>query len=166
VPDYRAEFAAAFAAPINLAPLVGQDNLFRLIPLRALLIRLGRGASAWDAERMLTAARVIGCPVHVSAAEGAVWHAALGVPVAVEPPETLAASLERLSPEPERVRVSGAIADVLLEACQARGWHVDDTPVAIDARTELLKYLREQAISIDWHRHGNLGDRDGSGEHA
>ena len=29
------------------------------------------------------------------------------------------------------------------------------------SRIELLKYLREQSLSVDYHRFGNLGAREG-----
>ena len=32
-------------------------------------------------------------------------------------------------------------------------------PVVAEGRIELLWYLREQSISDDYHRYGNLGDR-------
>ncbi len=163
IPDYAASFEQELANPRELVgPLVGQDNHFRLRPLRAVLVRLAAGSTAWEAERMLTAARTVGSPVIVSAITPAVWHAGLGMPVTVEPPETLVARLETLSPRPERVRVSGQIADSLQDACVERGWYVDDTPVSPDARVELLKYLREQSVSHDYHRYGNLGRREAS----
>jgi RHH-type proline utilization regulon transcriptional repressor/proline dehydrogenase/delta 1-pyrroline-5-carboxylate dehydrogenase len=156
VPDYERCFSMRFAAPVQLTRIDGQSNVLRYLPVTCVLVRLGRGASAWDAERILTAIRVVGCHVHVSAAEPATWHAALGVPVRVEAPEVLAAEVAALDPAPERVRVSGFIADVLLTACLGAGMHVDDSPVAPDEASELLKYLREQSISHDWHRDGNL----------
>ena len=39
------------------------------------------------------------------------------------------------------------------------GVHVADRPVLKEGRVELLNYLEEQTISIDYHRHGNLGSR-------
>jgi RHH-type proline utilization regulon transcriptional repressor/proline dehydrogenase/delta 1-pyrroline-5-carboxylate dehydrogenase len=163
IPDYGAVFARELKGPRELVgPLIGQDNHLRLRPLRAILVRLAAGATAWEAERMLTAARTVGTPVIVSAISPAVWHAGLGVPVTVESPEALAARLDALSPRPERVRVSGLVADSLHEACVARGWYVDDSPVSPDARAELLKYLREQSVSHDYHRYGNLGRREAS----
>jgi RHH-type proline utilization regulon transcriptional repressor/proline dehydrogenase/delta 1-pyrroline-5-carboxylate dehydrogenase len=160
-PDHAATFAADLAEPRELVgPLVGQDNHFRLRPMRAVLVRLAAGASGWEAERMLTAARTVGTPVLVSAIAPAEWHAGLGVPVTVETPEALTARLDGLSPRPERVRVSGQLAEGLQEACVARGWYVDDSPLSPDARVELLKYLREQSVSRDYHRYGNLGRRE------
>ena len=34
-------------------------------------------------------------------------------------------------------------------------------PVLAQGRVELLWYLREQSISIDYHHYGNMGTREG-----
>jgi RHH-type proline utilization regulon transcriptional repressor/proline dehydrogenase/delta 1-pyrroline-5-carboxylate dehydrogenase len=34
-------------------------------------------------------------------------------------------------------------------------------PVLASGRVELLNYLREMALSVDYHRYGNLGVREG-----
>ena len=39
--------------------------------------------------------------------------------------------------------------------------HCEDAPVLANGRVELLRYVREQTLSIDYHRHGNLGEREG-----
>ena len=39
------------------------------------------------------------------------------------------------------------------------GIYVADAPVLAEGRIELLWYLREQSISHDYHRYGNLGER-------
>jgi RHH-type proline utilization regulon transcriptional repressor/proline dehydrogenase/delta 1-pyrroline-5-carboxylate dehydrogenase len=49
-------------------------------------------------------------------------------------------------------------ADVL-RAAHATGLWVDTTPVAADPRRELLRWVREQAVSESRHRHGNLTGR-------
>ena len=44
-------------------------------------------------------------------------------------------------------------------AAAARGLHLADAPVLAVGRVELLHYLREQSLSVDYHRYGNLGAR-------
>jgi RHH-type proline utilization regulon transcriptional repressor/proline dehydrogenase/delta 1-pyrroline-5-carboxylate dehydrogenase len=39
------------------------------------------------------------------------------------------------------------------------GIYVADAPVLIEGRIELLWYVTEQSLSIDYHRYGNLGAR-------
>jgi RHH-type proline utilization regulon transcriptional repressor/proline dehydrogenase/delta 1-pyrroline-5-carboxylate dehydrogenase len=37
--------------------------------------------------------------------------------------------------------------------------HIADEPVLPLGRIELLWYVQEQSISVDYHRYGNLGSR-------
>ena len=39
--------------------------------------------------------------------------------------------------------------------------HLADAPVLAEGRVELLWYVREQSLSHDYHRYGNLGPRLG-----
>ena len=41
------------------------------------------------------------------------------------------------------------------------GVYLARAPVLIQGRVELLWYVREQSISIDYHRYGNLSIREG-----
>lgn len=44
-------------------------------------------------------------------------------------------------------------------AAVARGLWLADVPVVAQGRLELLWYVREQSVSFDYHRYGNLGHR-------
>ena len=48
---------------------------------------------------------------------------------------------------------------VIRRAAAASGHWVADVPVVGEGRVELLWYLREQSVSHDYHRYGNLGRR-------
>jgi RHH-type proline utilization regulon transcriptional repressor/proline dehydrogenase/delta 1-pyrroline-5-carboxylate dehydrogenase len=54
-------------------------------------------------------------------------------------------------------RVPEAIRRAVLD----RYVHVADTPVLEAGRIELLWYVQEQSICVDYHRYGNLGRRAG-----
>ncbi len=46
-------------------------------------------------------------------------------------------------------------------AAAAQQIFVADVPVLMEGRLELLWYVREQSLSCDYHRYGNLGGRVG-----
>ena len=50
---------------------------------------------------------------------------------------------------------------IVLRAGAEAGGCVISTPVSGEGRLEMLWYLREQSISTDYHRYGNLGVRAG-----
>jgi RHH-type proline utilization regulon transcriptional repressor/proline dehydrogenase/delta 1-pyrroline-5-carboxylate dehydrogenase len=60
-----------------------------------------------------------------------------------------------------RYAASDRVPPALLGAAAETGACVVSRPVLADGRVELLWYLREQSISIEYHRYGNLGARAG-----
>ena len=56
----------------------------------------------------------------------------------------------------DRLRVPHGASDEVLRAAHAAGVVVDDQPLTGDGRVELLRWLREQAISRTTHRFGNV----------
>ncbi|HEX4905228.1 MAG TPA: proline dehydrogenase family protein [Acidimicrobiales bacterium] len=56
----------------------------------------------------------------------------------------------------DRLRVPHGASDEVLRAAHAAGVVVDDQPITGDGRIELLRWLREQAISRTMHRFGNV----------
>ena len=61
----------------------------------------------------------------------------------------------------ERVRYAGPgrVSREVLAAANDTGVFVARAPVLAEGRVELLWYLREQSISRDYHRYGNIGER-------
>jgi RHH-type proline utilization regulon transcriptional repressor/proline dehydrogenase/delta 1-pyrroline-5-carboxylate dehydrogenase len=57
------------------------------------------------------------------------------------------------------IRLLGARNTDLALLASELGAHIADEPVLPDGGLELLHYLREQSVSVDYHRYGNLGAR-------
>jgi RHH-type proline utilization regulon transcriptional repressor/proline dehydrogenase/delta 1-pyrroline-5-carboxylate dehydrogenase len=55
------------------------------------------------------------------------------------------------------LRVLGTRAEALNRLNAEQGIHIADAPVLSLGRFELLHYLYEQSLSIEYHRYGNLG---------
>jgi RHH-type proline utilization regulon transcriptional repressor/proline dehydrogenase/delta 1-pyrroline-5-carboxylate dehydrogenase len=150
--------------------LVGQDNQRRYLPVRELRVRVHRDDSWFDVLARVCAAKVAGCRVTVS------------IPIAHQPPavrvldeltQPWAGAIEFVEESddslgdvvrlghtdriryaaPERVPLS--VRKAVVEHCV----HIADAPVLMQGRVELLWYLQEQSLCIDYHRYGNLGDR-------
>jgi RHH-type proline utilization regulon transcriptional repressor/proline dehydrogenase/delta 1-pyrroline-5-carboxylate dehydrogenase len=122
-------------APQDPTGLAAEANVFRYRPLGAVLLESGPGASAAQAACARAAAAVVGVEV-------------------VETP----------GPGLDKVRFLGGVDDATrLAAHDAARW-VDDIPVAADPEREVLRWVREQAVSERLHRHGNVtGRRRGLG---
>jgi RHH-type proline utilization regulon transcriptional repressor/proline dehydrogenase/delta 1-pyrroline-5-carboxylate dehydrogenase len=150
--------------------LPGQDNLRRYLPSVEVRVRLHPRDTDFEIVARVIAARMTGARVLVSAPPGlekeivdwldrntAAW--AGGIEFAVESDRALARALrpgDRVRyAAPDRVpaRIHRAAAEVAAV--------IADEPVSAEGRIELLWYLREQSVSWDYHRYGNLGVRAG-----
>ncbi|HUC84940.1 MAG TPA: bifunctional proline dehydrogenase/L-glutamate gamma-semialdehyde dehydrogenase [Candidatus Acidoferrales bacterium] len=150
--------------------LVGQDNVRRYLPHGRVRVRVHAQDQPFDLFTSVCAARMAGCQVTVSAPSApplptvallqelaGSWGDALVF--LTETDEELAAAIR--GGQADRVRFSAADRvplAVLLAANEACGCLVSE-PVSSEGRLEMLWYLREQSISTDYHRYGNLGAR-------
>ncbi|MES2920393.1 MAG: bifunctional proline dehydrogenase/L-glutamate gamma-semialdehyde dehydrogenase [Verrucomicrobiota bacterium] len=155
--------------------LLGQDNIRRYLAFDEVRVRVSATDSAFDFIARVAAARVTGARVIVSTPPGlepAVvrwlervtdsWGAA--IEFVVEGDTDL---INRIDESPahavERIRFASpaSVPAAVRLAAAACGVYLADESVLADGRIELLWYLREQSISHDYHRYGNLGLRAG-----
>jgi RHH-type proline utilization regulon transcriptional repressor/proline dehydrogenase/delta 1-pyrroline-5-carboxylate dehydrogenase len=170
--------------PEDPTGLAAESNAFRYVPLRAVLLCRGSGPDASDAAVAcaLAAAAALGVDVIVcddaglqaraAAASGPPDSPWVAAPRAVDA-ATAAPTARNPGPvgpgagrEPglDKVRFLGTVEDVTRLAAHDAGWWVDDVSVAADPGREVLRWVREQAVSERLHRHGNItGRRRGLG---
>ncbi|HSX37668.1 MAG TPA: proline dehydrogenase family protein [Chlamydiales bacterium] len=146
--------------------IVGQDNFFHYIPRKKIILRIEPHSNPFDALRVCAAALTCGAGLEISWSYNESKAIALNwlelVPVLRVIEETDQDFLLRVRQgKMERVRVVEAAPMSLHAAAATSGVHVIDAPVLANGRLELLHFLREVAVSIDYHRYGNLGLRDG-----
>lgn len=146
--------------------IVGQDNFFRYVPRKNIVLRITPHSPPLDALRVAAAALTCGAGLEIS------WHAPDEkpadfnwlelVPVLRVVDETDDQFLDRVRlGKMERIRLLEPPSHTLLEALAESAVHLIADPVLANGRLELLYYLREVSISIDYHRYGNLGLREG-----
>jgi RHH-type proline utilization regulon transcriptional repressor/proline dehydrogenase/delta 1-pyrroline-5-carboxylate dehydrogenase len=150
--------------------LIGEDNLRRYRSLREVRIRVHPADTIFEIFARACAAQAAGSRALVSTppdlSSKAVqtlddftdaWGAT--IEFLLETDEQLADAIRR--GEVERVRYAApdrAPSTVRTAAAEAFV-HLADVPVLAEGRVELLWYLREQSVSDDYHRYGNLGGR-------
>jgi RHH-type proline utilization regulon transcriptional repressor/proline dehydrogenase/delta 1-pyrroline-5-carboxylate dehydrogenase len=150
--------------------LVGQDNLRRYLPAGQVRLRIHPADNEFEVLARVAAARLAGCRVTVSAAPATrsailerlesgteSWAAAIEF---VEESDAELADAIR-NGQIDRVRVAGRsrVPDLIWRAAAETGLHLATEPVLESGRVEVLWYLREQSLSVDYHRYGNLGAR-------
>jgi RHH-type proline utilization regulon transcriptional repressor/proline dehydrogenase/delta 1-pyrroline-5-carboxylate dehydrogenase len=150
--------------------LIGQDNIRRYLPVSELRIRLHREDSAFDLFARVCAAKAAGCRITVSYIPGytkpalelleTLTEAWGGRIEFVEESSNELVSLIR-GKATERLRYASPErpSETVLRAAGDTGVYIARAPVLSEGRIELLWYLKEQSISFDYHRYGNLGDR-------
>jgi RHH-type transcriptional regulator, proline utilization regulon repressor / proline dehydrogenase / delta 1-pyrroline-5-carboxylate dehydrogenase len=146
--------------------IVGEDNFFRYLPRKGIVLRIEPHSNPLDALRVSAAALTCGAQMEISWSYNETKAAALNwlelVPVLRVTEETEEAFLSRVSQgKMKRVRVLEPASPALRSAAAHSGTHVIDAPILANGRLELLHFLREVAISVDYHRYGNLGMREG-----
>jgi RHH-type proline utilization regulon transcriptional repressor/proline dehydrogenase/delta 1-pyrroline-5-carboxylate dehydrogenase len=154
---YEAAWESEFAHPRDINNLYGEQNVFRYLPLRAMILRVRPGDSARDATRICIAARICGTPLDVSI-EGSDRERLAGLEsmcrvMFVESDSAFAGRI----PSYERIRVcSPAIPDEYYRVAAAHDRYIATAPPVSDGRVELLHYIKEQSISYEYHRYGNI----------
>ena len=171
IASYDAAFATEFGREHDHTMLVGQDNIRRYLPAGAVRVRLDEGDSTFEIFARVCAARTVGCQITVSSPPeyGSsaltlldeltdLWGGA--IEFVEETDEELAAVIA--AGGTDRVRYAGERApDSVLASVGETGVYVARAPVLACGRIELMWYVKEQSISVNYHRYGNLGERTG-----
>jgi RHH-type proline utilization regulon transcriptional repressor/proline dehydrogenase/delta 1-pyrroline-5-carboxylate dehydrogenase len=170
--SYAAWHAEEFGREHDHFRLLGQDNFRRYRPEPYLRLRMHPADTLFELFARVCATRVAGSRVTVSvppdfASPALKLLEALTEPWAgaIEFVEETDAQLAQVIRERQTDRVRYAAPErvpaAVREASAETGVCVAASPVSMEGRVELLWYLREQSLSIDYHRYGNLGARAG-----
>jgi RHH-type proline utilization regulon transcriptional repressor/proline dehydrogenase/delta 1-pyrroline-5-carboxylate dehydrogenase len=170
IASYTAHNAQEFAVVHDPQRLVGQDNFRRYRPVPALRVRVHPDDNAFEIFARVAAARSVGCRVTVSTPPNLDAKAVASLDALTEPWAAAIEFVEESDAELAEVvrarqtdRLRYARAErVPLDVRRAigdSGIYVADAPVSSEGRIELLWYVTEQSVSIDYHRYGNLGAR-------
>lgn len=150
--------------------LVGQDNLRRYLAVRRLRIRVHRFDSLFEIFARVCAAKTVGCHATVSLPKD--WSSpatdwlreltqswARAVDFAEETDDELATQIRDRQTDRVRYADPERVPAIIHRAAAESGVYLAHAPVLAHGRVELLWYLKEQSLSIDYHRYGNLGFR-------
>lgn len=166
----RKAVAEEFSREHDTLRIVGQDNVRRYRPVRALTIRVTASDSIRDAIVAVSAAAAVGAqttlsmdPEVANRDKELLESAADHVPGLIHPHEESESALaERIrSGHVNRLRLlaRGDAASPVAAACAETFVTIIDEPVLRTGCVECLRYLDEQSVSHDYHRYGNLGRR-------
>ena len=150
--------------------LLGQDNLRRYLPVPHVRVRLQSGDHPVDV--LLAAAAAVsvqcravfshpasGCEASIDCLQEAMDAWGGRVERTEESDSQLAAAIRAGAVDRLRILSQEFSAAEVLQACAEQFVSAIRRPVSSDGYVEVLWFLREQSISHDYHRYGNLGTR-------
>ncbi|QEG39897.1 bifunctional proline dehydrogenase/L-glutamate gamma-semialdehyde dehydrogenase [Roseimaritima ulvae] len=163
-----------FSRCCDTLQLLGQDNFRRYLPVAHLRIRLQPQDRPADVLLAAAAAASVccravfshppeGCPKSVACLRAVMEDWGGRVELLEESDEQLAAAINEGAVDRLRILSEDYTVEDVLTACAEQFVSAIRRPVSSDGRVEALWYLREQSISHDYHRYGNLGNRTEDG---
>ena len=143
------------------ALLWGEDNFLQYVPHRQMTFRIQPGDEEMDVFRVIAAALTCGMPLEISG-EAEKLNGLGQVLKIKRVEETEAQLVQRMKKgKVQRLRLLTPPSSEILEARIEAFCSVHGAPVLANGRIELLHYLREVCLSLDYHRYGYLGAREG-----
>jgi RHH-type proline utilization regulon transcriptional repressor/proline dehydrogenase/delta 1-pyrroline-5-carboxylate dehydrogenase len=144
--------------------VLGQDNFQRYVPHPKIVLRIQKEEQLVDIGRIIAAALTCGTPLEISEENELVKTLINQVGLISKLyyiKETEDAFIQRLAKgEIKRARFIHKPSARLQQALAEAACHLNIGSVLANGRLELLHYLREMSISSDYHRYGNLGERE------
>ncbi len=168
--SYESAWIAEFSQNHDHFRLIGQDNVRRYLPVRELRIRIHTDDSPFEIYARVAASRIAGCRITVSMPYGyeskqitrlheATEDWAGAIEFIEESDDELAEAIRRYETDRVRYAAASRVPLVVRVAAAESFVFIADAPLLAEGRVELLWYVREQSLSFDYHRYGNLGTR-------
>lgn len=144
--------------------VVGQDNFQSYVHHPKVTFRVQKGESPFDIMRVVAAAMICKTHLDITTDDESILNllARINLPgrvIVIH--ESEGDFIRRVnSGKVKRVRLLKDPSIEMREALAQAACKLNIRPVLANGRLELLHYLREVSISRDYHRYGNLGDRE------
>lgn len=152
--DYENAYEEEFAHARDWNQLHGEQNVFRYLPLKSMVLRVFAGDNTEDILRVVHAAKLVGTPLTISM-DPALTALANGVdvPVVAEKMEDFLRNITCY----ERVRTitEHTPEELLVAAANADKYIAQGKPLDC-GRFELINYIKEQSIAFEYHRYGSI----------
>lgn len=156
--SYGFYFKHYFSKKHDPSKVLGQDNLQCYVPRHKTVFRIQEGDSPLDILRVIAASMTCNTTLQVSGNGIKIDGATPRLTFINETNETFVNRLQ--SGDIEHLRLLKSPSPEIQEAISQNICHLNIAPVMANGRLELLHYLREVSVSRDYHRYGNLGDRE------
>lgn len=159
IASYRKQYIEEFSTPRDIHHLMGEQNLFRYLPLKTIAIRVQITDSLCDVLLMAAASQIAKTPLLVSISKEdnklkklrKCYNSSCVVHVQSE--QAFLIEMEKY----ERIRTcSDQLSDQFYEEAATLGKYLATAKPSVEGRIELLHYLKEQSIAYEYHRYGSI----------
>ncbi len=169
--NYAYYWNCYFSKEHDPSKILGQDNILSYRPRKHFLVRMQISDDLLDLWRAIAAGVTVGCDLEVSIEKplSNSFSRLTGLPdlhvtIVQENEEQL---IQRLSSHKiKQIRLFTSPSKQLEEAFAKNACHVKIAPMLANGRIELLNFLREVSLSYNYHRYGNLGEREKDEDHT
>lgn len=137
--------------------LYGEQNVFRYLPLKSIVVRVQPTDSLLEVELIVFATKMLKVAVTVSIEPGdpkkTEMIEELGWAIREETTEEFLKTMGRY----ERIRtLSADVAPCIYEEAARLDKYIATAPVVKHGRLELIHYVKEQSIAFEYHRYGSI----------
>lgn len=156
--SYRKQWENEFSQEKDIHKIHGEKNIFRYLPLKKMAFRIYEGDSLPEVLMVLQAAAIaktkltVSCPPSIPYLDK-IKTITAGLELLIEDDQQFTENINRY----ERIRYCNPNIplEIYLKAATTGVYLATAKPVG-EGRIELLHYLREQSISYEYHRYGNI----------
>ncbi len=147
-----------FSKEKDIHNIHGEKNIFRYLPLKKMVFRIYEQDSLLDVLLVLQAASLVKTGLLISCDPSnnnldKIRTISTGFELLLEDEQHFTDNISRY----ERIRTcSAAIPMALYKQAASTGVYIANARPVGEGRIELLHYLREQSISYEYHRYGNI----------
>lgn len=156
--SFRSACDNEFLLEKDIHNIHGERNILRYLPVQRMIFRIYPDDKPVDILLVLSAATVLEVPLVISCATRFLFCEKLKlihpyIELRYEHDEDFIRNLSGF----ERIRTCGPVVpESLYRVAASRGIYIANAKPVIEGRIELLHYLREQSISYEYHRYGNI----------
>lgn len=145
-----AYWAPLLQEPKDPSKILGQNNFFYLVPLEKAYTRFEGKGTLLPLLQVVAACIICHTPLEISTPSPLKLPSLPAISILVEEESTL------LQRNPSRVRIFAPPSSNFGKKAAEQGVILQKEPVLMNGRIELLHYLREISLSVNYHRYGSI----------
>ena len=154
--SYQNAYKQEFSTVRDWNKCIGEQNLFRYLPVKSMCLRLFDGDNKEDVLKVVYAANLVGAPLTISIDQKNPLLSVvkeLGVNVKEESLDAFLKSVKSY----ERLRtITDKVPAELWAAAANADRYIASLKPMNEGRLELINYIKEQSIAFEYHRYGSM----------